>query len=154
MDLTRLAAKLFYIRKNINSISWELIKGNKRLQELALDLNRKQLLEGQDSRENPLGNYSQRHATRRANNGLQTSHIDLKFSGAFQDAFEIKEGEEPDEIFRITSSNSKRDDIVKGLKYREGFGEDIFGLTPENLEIFKREFNPLLKERISFLLNA
>lgn len=154
MAVERLQAALLYVKENLNRISWEVIRDSKELQELAIELNQKQLLAGHNSADENFGGYSARHARKRADLGLQTSHIDLRLTGKFYEGFVVEPGKEPNEIFRITSTNDKTSIFVELIKHRPGYGEDIFGLTEENLEIFRNAFQPKLEQRIALFLNA
>lgn len=147
-------AKLIYVRTHINEIMRDVMEENEDLQELVINMNRQQLSEkGIDSKGAALGTYSDSHARARSAAGLQTDFIDLKFGGAFQDEFIIEDAT-GDVIFSINSENWKRDILVERLGHRPGFGEDIFGLTEEHLQILKERMAPHIKAKINNILNA
>lgn len=153
MDL-RLQAKILYIRDNINEIMRDVLGENDHLQDLAIRLNKEQLVNrGVDSNSKQLGTYAKSYSQVRQAAGLQTGFIDLKFTGKFQDDFIIEDAT-GDIIFSINSENWKRDILVERLRHRPGFGEDIFGLTKENLEILKDAMAPYIKLKINAILNA
>lgn len=154
MDIAKTQAKLIFIRDNINEVMREVMEENESLQALAIKLNREQLSnQGVDSTGTKLGSYADRSAYLRSQAGLQTNFIDLNFSGDFQDQFIIQDAT-GDSIFSINSENWKRNILVERLGTRPGFGEDIFGLTKENLEVLKDAMREPLKAKIAQLLNA
>lgn len=103
-------------------------------EEKILDLNKDQMLiAGVDSEGINLGDYSPFTAEIRANEGLQTEHIDLRFTGDFQDGMELI----PTGLAEVemTSSDSKWRD---GEDLRERF-PDAIGLTPISQDILTQE---------------
>jgi hypothetical protein len=71
------------------------------------EINREQLLSGFDAEGNPLGQYAEMTKAIRRRRGLQTDHIDLRFTGKFQKSFEInKVGED----YSLTARDPKWED--------------------------------------------
>jgi hypothetical protein len=71
------------------------------------EINREQLLSGFDAEGNPLGEYRESTKVARRRRGLQTEHIDLRFTGKFQKSFEIdKRGED----YSLTAKDPKWED--------------------------------------------
>lgn len=99
-------------------------------EELALDLNRSQLLEkGIDSTGKSLGKYKESTKARKRKKGQPTEHITLYDEGKFQGRMVLKAKAIP--IF-IDSSDSKTPLL------KEKYGDSILGLTTRNKEAFKQ----------------
>lgn len=99
-----------------------------------LDLNKDQMLvAGVDSEGVKLGEYSDVTAEVRANAGLQTDHIDLRFTGDFQDAMKlIPTGEAEVEITSTDSKWSSNGDLRRRFP-------DAIGLTETSQDILTKD---------------
>lgn len=116
-------------------------------EEEILDLNKDQMLiAGVDSEGINLGNYSAITAEIRAKEGLQTEHIDLRFTGDFQDGMDlIPVG--PAEV-EMTSNDIKWN---PGGDVRERF-PDAIGLTPISQDILTKELIKTIEFNVDNLL--
>lgn len=102
--------------------------------EIAADINRSQLQDGQLSNGQELGNYTK--ATESYNNVRQTkvsSSERIKFydSGKFHKSIKAKITK--DGLLNLTSGSNKVEKIREYLADK-GYGGDVLGLTDENLE--------------------
>lgn len=70
-----------------------------------IDLNKQQLLKGFDSLGRSLGDYRPMSVTIRQEQGLQVEHIDLRFTGQFQDSINLSK--ENETTYKIDASDSK-----------------------------------------------
>lgn len=110
---------------NIYDILDDVIKEER---EFILNLNREQMLSGNDVN-GPLTNQY----------GYHNPTWDLYETGAFQSAMYIQD---LGEYFEIDSKDEKTDMLVERL------GEDIFGLSKSNTELLVEYLRPILAKRI------
>lgn len=96
-----------------------------------IDLNTSQMLDGLDSKGKALGEPAPTTKDIKGRLGLQTDWIDLKFTGDFQSAMFAKEITE--DYVSLSSSDWKTSELTGR------FGDDIFGLNPENTKEYARE---------------
>jgi hypothetical protein len=98
-----------------------------------------QLEKGQDGKGQEIGEgYSQSWADVRSSKGLQTTFVDLIFSGALVNTFETVETADD---WYLTSSATYLDDLI------ERYGIEIIGIQDKNLkEIKKRIIIETVKE--------
>jgi len=103
---------------------------NKRKKQI-LDLNKGQLLAGEDSMGKEFGDYkSASWVRKRKKKGLQIGHIDLKFDGNFQKNMFV-------DISGAGIKIGSKDDKTEQLVHH--WGDDIFGLSQENLDALTEE---------------
>lgn len=105
-----------------------------------VDMNKQQLLSGFDADGAPLGEYSPTSIEIRQKKGLQTDHIDLRYSGRFQASFVI---ERRGNIFDLEALDPKWIDKL------EPRWPDALGLTKANED----KLTELLSQQISDQLN-
>jgi len=129
-------------------IAREVVGNEPTLKELAIRLNQEQILAGFDSKGNPTGSYAKRTVTNRAKRGLQTAHKDYRFTGNFFRKFYVVVVPFLGAIFKIDSTDSKRNKIIKGSGKTPAAGPDLFGLNEKNLEVFKSTFQPKFITRL------
>ena len=99
------------------------------------EYNRKQMLEGEDSNEQDLGQYGAWRTMQRDERGLQTGFIDLKFDGNFHESIYV-EGEilanRPAVVINTTSPEDwnaiKEDDRFKDALGLKGENRDKVGM--------------------------
>lgn len=107
-----------FLRQRSNVAMYELSQG-------IVDMNKQQLLAGVDSMGDSLGNYSPSTVTIRKAKGLQTDHIDLRFTGEFQGSLNI---EKKGDAFVETARDPKWNELL------EPRWPDALGLTDSNEE--------------------
>lgn len=89
-------------------------------------LNQEQMLAGFKKDGSSLGTYRPFTIEKRREKGLQTAHVDLHDTGAFQDGMKlVVKGD----TFDFTSTDSKTD------KLADKYGDGIFGLTEQSKRI-------------------
>ena len=93
--------------------------------------NKEQMLDGLDSKGKALGEPAPMTKDIKGALGLQTDWIDLKFTGEFQSAMYAKELTE--DYAELSSTDWKTSELTGR------FGDDIFGLSPENTKEYARE---------------
>ncbi len=100
-----------------------------KLKEVLIDMNTSQLLEGKDSKGRSLGDYANEVYARlkRSMNPKAGGHVDLYFEGDWQDSFFMEADSFP---VMFNASDWKTNMLV------QNYGEDIFGITAQNLEKF------------------
>lgn len=102
-----------------------------------LDLNKSQMLvAGVDSEGRSLGDYSPKSIEERKKRGLQTEHIDLRFTGKFQDGMKLKKVKKGE--YEITSTDPKWNGNTLDRSLSEQW-PDALGLTENSEEILTKE---------------
>lgn len=94
------------------------------------NLNRQQLVEGEDSLGKDLGGYSLQRTVERRDAGRQTDFIDLKFTGDFHDSIfaQGKTNGNTKASLVMGSVGDKWDEIQEDVRFK-----DAIGLNQENL---------------------
>lgn len=96
-------------------------------EEAIVDLNRSQLqVQGVDAMGKGLGEYTPLSKTLRAEAGLQTEYVDLKFTGAFQDSLKIDK--KSDTSYELIATDPK---WTSTTDLQDRF-PDAVGITKEN----------------------
>jgi len=109
-------------------------------EETIVDMNRDQMLLGEDSEGGIIGRYSNPvyEAFKESINPKAGGNVDLRLSGSFQREMFLKGTSFP---FTTDSTDSKRNKLIDG----DGYGENVFGVNKPNKEILRHE---VLKEDI------
>lgn len=100
-----------------------------KLKEVLIDMNTSQLLEGKDSKGRSLGDYASEAYARlkRSMNPKAGGHVDLYFEGDWQESFFMEADSFP---VMFNARDWKTNMLV------QNYGEDVFGITAQNLEKF------------------
>ncbi len=120
----------------------DTVEDDQTLKNLAIKLNQTQILSGYDSKGNPTGQYAARTIANRSKRGLQTQFKDYKYAGNFIRKFYVQIIPFLGAIFKIDSTDRKRDKIIEGSGNTPAAGEDLFGLSEDNLKVFREKFKP------------
>lgn len=125
-------------RAEIDRITLQVIKQN---EDVVIELNRKQLLEGKNSKGLKVGSYRNKSYAKykQQKNPQANGSVDLKLTGRFHDKFYLRTDSA---ILRVWSSDSKTDALVR--KY----GRSIFGLTAKSNKALAKVITPLVLERL------
>jgi hypothetical protein len=126
----------FTVQKQVDDIAKIVISH----EEDILDLNRDQMLLGEDSEGGIIGRYSNPiyEAFKQSINPRAQGYVDLKLSGGFQGNMVLRGTSFP---FLPDSTDSKRNKLIEG----DGYGPKVFGLNAPSKEILRHE---ILKEDI------
>ena len=122
------------------SYAKETVEENQDLKQLAIKMNKDQILAGYDSKGNPTGSYTERTKANRTRRGLQIAHKDYNYTGKFFAGFYVSVVPILNSIFKIDSTDSKRNKIIRGSDKTPAAGKHLFGLSEENLAIFRSKF--------------
>ncbi len=126
-DIRDLIEKLKSLPSFVEDKADEAIESDK---EHILDLNKAQMLvAGVDNEGISLGDYSPKSVQIRQKKGLQTDHIDLRFTGDFQDSLRIDKKKKAE--FDLTATDGKwaGNEITPNLSQQ---WPDALGLTDDN----------------------
>lgn len=115
-----------------------------------LNLNKEQMLtKGIDADGAPLGDYAPESVEIRKEKGLQTDHIDLRFTGEFQDSMKLnKQGDK----FEIDATDPKWDGNALARSLRDQW-PDALGLTDESEEAVTKKLTDKISSAVDKYLD-
>lgn len=109
-------------------------------------LNQEQMLANQDNEGGSLGEYQSEGYRRWKLKKGRSGKVDLYNTGAFQQAMKLNALSKVK--YELTSTDSKKPMLVK--KY----GIKMFGLSPDSISEYRREFMPDLVSKVKNYINA
>lgn len=128
--------KSLTVEKQVDDIA-KIVRRN---EDTIVDMNRDQMMAGEDSSGKPIGKYSNPvyEDFKKFLNPKAGGKVDLFLEGGFQREMFLKGTAFP---FTTDSTNYKRKKLIEG----DGYGENTFGINEQNKEVLRQD---VLKEEI------